>query len=212
LLDLGCGTKPYVEIFSSNCKGYFGMDSSGFRRPEFFVTRNGLSPDILGNICRLPFKNGSADTVLCTQVLEHLRQPDQAIAEIKQVLRSGGILIASVPQAYPLHDKTNDYYRFTSLGIRYLLEDNGFEVLDIMRHGGFFVERALMSNIYSNYNLFREGEGVGFMRLCLSLLKVVLTPALLLINAVNNISGLILNCFDPDHDFTHNYTVIARRN
>lgn len=209
MLDLGCGTKPYYEIFNKKTDAYYGLDALNHREPDYFTDRNAHSPDILGDVVNLPIKSGCVDAILCTQVIEHLSQPDSALKECYRTLKNGAYIFLTCPQAYPIHDKENDYFRFTALGIKYLLEKNGLKVEKIMRHGGFFIEQALLFNIYINYNLFREGEGLSLTRVILVVGKIFLTPVLLLGNALMNILALGLNFFDRDENFTHNYTVIA---
>ena len=53
--------------------------------------------DVHGSADALPFEDGSFDTVLCTQVIEHVRTPNAVIAECARVLRPGGVLIVTAP-------------------------------------------------------------------------------------------------------------------
>jgi ubiquinone/menaquinone biosynthesis C-methylase UbiE len=52
---------------------------------------------VLGDVEAMPFEDASFGTVVCTEVLEHVPHPDQALREIRRVLRPGGALIGSVP-------------------------------------------------------------------------------------------------------------------
>jgi len=107
-LDLGCGNAPYKHLFSDR----IGFDN-----------KSGEGVDVVGDAHKLPFKNEEFDTVLCSEVLEHLHSPEIALAEMKRVLKSGGILILTTRFIYPIHDAPNDYWRFTKYGLRYLLKD-----------------------------------------------------------------------------------------
>lgn len=211
MLDLGCGTKPYYPIFKDSVKAYYGSDIFSFRNPDFFITRESSRPDIFGDIFRLPFNSGCVDTVLCTQVLEHLEEPALAIGEIHRILKTGGFVFITCPQSYPVHDSKNDYFRFTRFGIKSLLEKNGFNVERIFRHGGFFIEQGLLFNVYFNYNLFLEGMGLSSRRVFLNMIKIFIMPLLLIINAFVNLLGILFDYIDPDVQFTHNYTVIAKK-
>lgn len=80
--------------------------------------------------------DGSFDVVLCTQVLEHVPRPWDAVAEIARVLRPGGAALVSVPHLSAIHEAPHDYFRFTEYGIRSLADDCGLEVEELERCGG----------------------------------------------------------------------------
>jgi SAM-dependent methyltransferase len=67
--------------------------------------------------------------VLCTEVLEHLPEPQKAVDEIFRVLKPGGTLLLTTRFLFPIHDAPHDYFRFTKYGLRYLLR--GFEILKL---------------------------------------------------------------------------------
>ena len=123
VLDLGCGTKPYKHYFSHS--KYISMDTSP-----------GLSPSVCGVSHAIPFKKESFDTVLCTEVLEHVRDLQSTLTEIKQVLKKGGYLYISLPQSWPLHYEPNDFWRFTCYGAEHLLTHAGLRVISTVKIGG----------------------------------------------------------------------------
>jgi len=57
---------------------------------------------VLGNAEELPFEDESFDTVVCTDVLEHLEHPERVVAEMRRVLKEDGELIVMVPSQSPL--------------------------------------------------------------------------------------------------------------
>jgi SAM-dependent methyltransferase len=69
----------------------------------------------------LPFRDGSFEVVLCTEVLEHLLEPQRAIDEMFRVLEPGGRLLLTTRFLFPIHDAPHDYFRFTKYGLRHLL-------------------------------------------------------------------------------------------
>lgn len=69
----------------------------------------------------LPFVDGAFDVVLCTEVLEHLPEPQRAIDEMYRVLRAGGTLLLTTRFLFPIHDAPHDYFRYTKYGLRHLL-------------------------------------------------------------------------------------------
>jgi SAM-dependent methyltransferase len=124
ILDLGCGIKPYKNYLVKNSQ-YVGMDET-----------IEVWPDTVGQVDEIPFADEQFDSVLCTEVLEHLPEPEKAIKEIKRVLKIGGFLYLTVPQEWCLHYEPADYFRFTKYGIKYLLEKNGFRITAIEKIGG----------------------------------------------------------------------------
>ncbi len=76
-----------------------------------------------------------ADTVLCTETLEHVLDPPGFLAEAKRSLRPGGRLILTVPFAARWHYVPFDYWRFTPSGIKHLLSESGFTEIKVYRRG-----------------------------------------------------------------------------
>ncbi len=125
VLDIGCGTKPYKDYLEAS--GYIGIDESGAVRP-----------DLCGRCVPLPFKDYSFDSVICTELLEHLAQPELCLAEIKRVLKAGGYVYLTAPQTWCLHYEPYDFWRFTRYGLEHLLQKGGFKIVSIARIGGVF--------------------------------------------------------------------------
>ncbi len=130
LLDIGCGQRPYAALFGS-VRRQIGLD---LPVPKATPAR----PDVWGDGMALPFMSGVFDVVLCTQVLEHVPQPELLLKESYRVLRRGGSLVLTAPQTWGLHEEPRDYYRFTSHGLRHLLQDAGFRVQTLEARGGVF--------------------------------------------------------------------------
>lgn len=122
-LDLGCGNKEYKEFLKVN--DYIGVDVS-----------KDSKADILCDAHFLPFKNACFDSVLCTQMLEHVQNPNKVCSEIVRILKAQGTILLSVPMIWELHEEPNDYYRYTKYGINFLLKKNGFKILHIESRGG----------------------------------------------------------------------------
>lgn len=127
LLDIGCGNKPYKQLFAKRVSVHIGCDA---------VQSSDRRVDVRCLATALPFKDASYDTVLLTQVIEHVADHQTLLAEAHRVLRAGGILIVSGPLYWPLHEEPFDYFRFTEHGFRFLLERAGFFVDETMRNGG----------------------------------------------------------------------------
>src|SRR6185369_3280766 len=104
LLDVGCGDKPYEHIFRPYVAHYLGIE----RQTTFHATAANLGssgPDFLYDGDRLPFEDGSFDTVINIQVLEHTPYPRYLVAEMSRVLKKGGSLILAAPFSFRLHEE-----------------------------------------------------------------------------------------------------------
>jgi len=93
VLDAGCGT-GFITRQLDGC--VIGLDINTWNLQQ--ARKHASSVNfVLGDIENLPVKNNKLDLVVCTETLEHLEQPEKAIAELHRVLKSGGRLIGSVP-------------------------------------------------------------------------------------------------------------------
>jgi len=84
-------------------------------------------PDIYADGLRLPFRTSSLDVVLSQAVLEHVPDPQQAIDEIRRVLKPDGVLYIEVAFMQPLHAVPSHYFNVTIYGLEYLLRDWNLE-------------------------------------------------------------------------------------
>jgi len=197
MLDIGCGYKPYQHLFASYVDEHLGIDIP--------VTIHGLEViDILGTTLALPFTNGSFDTILATEVLEHVPEPERMLAEIGRVLRPGGTLILSVPLHEPLHELPYDFFRYTHIALCALLEKQGFSVRTIERRGGPVVVliHLLCSFLYRRFGTTGYPDAVR-VRFPMGLLILGLCSILQLI-------GLVLDLFISDDFDTLGYVVLAK--
>jgi SAM-dependent methyltransferase len=130
LLDVGCGAQPYRTLVPAGVK-YTGIDTADAK------DRFGYDiPDttyFTGD--RWPVEDAAADTVLCTETLEHVLDPLGFLAEAKRSLRPGGRLILTVPFAARWHYVPFDYWRFTPSGLKHLLKQSGFTEVEVYRRG-----------------------------------------------------------------------------
>lgn len=152
LLDLGCGMKPYQHMLGSKVYCWIGLD--------FANTPSGPSEaDVFGGGLELPFASCTFDTVLSTQVLEHVSQPTELLREAWRVLKPGGHLVLTAPQTNPLHEEPHDYFRYTCYGLRSLSEQAGLEVLELKPLGGAIATVGQM--IIWHLNPLRRIPGIG---------------------------------------------------
>lgn len=127
VLDLGSGEQPYAPIVKARTAQYFCID---------VTISDSKKPDVRGDSLSLPFKDDSIDTILCTQVLEHVRKPFDLFQQVSRVLKEDGYLILTAPQAWPLHEEPYDFFRYTKYGLAELAESNNLKVVKLEERGG----------------------------------------------------------------------------
>ena len=118
VLDAGCGSMPYRAVIERSAARYDGLDiESRATGVRYTCSVTDMAP----------VADASYDTVLCSEVLEHLANPAAALSEINRVLKPGGKLILSVPFLGRLHEEPHDYFRFTKYGLISLLSSAELE-------------------------------------------------------------------------------------
>jgi SAM-dependent methyltransferase len=137
LLDVGCGQKPYRSLF--DVEEYVGLEI------DSPATRAAQKADAFYDGMTFPFEDGSFDTVLTNQVLEHVFTPAEFLTEVRRVLKPGGTLLITVPFLWDEHEQPRDYARYSSFGLRHLLEMSRFEVLKMSK---------TMSDVRALFQLF----------------------------------------------------------
>ena len=127
LLDIGCGNKPYKQMFAGRITEHLGCD---------VVQSSERRVDIICPATQIPLEDASFDTIFCTQVIEHVADHRGLVREAFRLLKSGGALILSGPMYWHLHEVPYDFFRFTKYGFRYILEEAGFSVDTVESNGG----------------------------------------------------------------------------
>lgn len=122
LLDVGCGTKPYRDLF--RVERYVGLDIDSED-----TKRRGMA-DVLYDGSTFPVSDCEFDSILCNQVLEHVFDPDRFVAELFRSLRPGGQLLLTVPFVWDEHEQPFDYARYSSFGLAALLQRHGFMLVE----------------------------------------------------------------------------------
>lgn len=99
--------------------------------------KNDFHPAVLGDAHYLPFKENAFDCVKCTELLEHVENPEEVIKEITRVLKVSGVLIFSMPFNFGIHADPYDFQRFTDYKLIKLLEKD-FVVETMKKQGLYF--------------------------------------------------------------------------
>jgi SAM-dependent methyltransferase len=121
VLDVGAGEAPYRELFAEHT--YVTLD--------YDDTPHSGEVDLRAAADAIPTEADSFDVILCTQVLEHVSRPLEALREFHRVLRPDGVLVATVPFAWEEHETPYDFFRYTRYGIAQLLADAGFGEIEV---------------------------------------------------------------------------------
>jgi SAM-dependent methyltransferase len=187
VLDLGCGAQPYAFLARSRGLDYVPVDLSILHTPPPIVCADSLT---------LPFKDGSFDTVLSTQVVEHVADPFMMFAEISRVLKPHGRLVMTAPQVWPLHEEPHDYFRYTRYGLEELARRSGLQVLELRERGGAIMaitqlSAALLYDLLGKWTVTRLP------------LKLLLTPIFSL--------TILLDRFLFIPQFTLGYLLVAEK-
>jgi SAM-dependent methyltransferase len=100
------------------------------------------------------FADNSLGCVLCSEVIEHVRHPERAVAEALRVLRPGGTLIITTPYSIIIHNTPDDGgfhgRNFTPQGLELIMREAGFEIVLLETRGRSTVRKELMpSNVFA---------------------------------------------------------------
>jgi len=132
VLDVGCGIALLKNYVSSDCHKYIGLDANG-------------QIDIHASVYNLPFKNDTFDTVVISEVLEHLEHPLDALKEIKRVSRSR--IIASVPNPYSVQQLYTIFIHGYSMETEnHILAFSDGEINQICKRLNLKIDRRIPTN------------------------------------------------------------------
>jgi SAM-dependent methyltransferase len=126
-LDFGAGRAKYKGIIAPQTASYTAFDMMP-----------GDAIDVVGDALKPPFPDASFDTVISTQVLEHVEKPWVMIKEINRILKKDGVCIMTAPFMVPYHADPHDYFRYTKEGLASLFRNEGFEILENDSYGKTF--------------------------------------------------------------------------
>lgn len=189
LLEVGAGLSPYSATLAEVADRVTTLD---------IEDRSG-TVDLIGDVQSMPeVGDETFDTVLCTQVLEHVPDPARAVREIARVLRPGGCLIATVPHLSMIHEAPHDYFRFTEYGLTYLCQEADLVVERLVPTGGlvsFLAHTASLALLST----------LGSLPLLGPLARLV--NYLLLVRGMDYVDRL----FGAPSHFPRDYLVVARK-
>lgn len=130
-LDVYCGSRPYEDLLPPGSRST-GLDVEG--------NPYGIA-DVVSNEF-LPFDDASFDLVTCYEAFHYVEDPDRGIAEIRRVLRPGGVVLITVPFVWE-YDRSILEHRYTGPELAALFE--GWEDVRVVENGGRAVAWATLT-------------------------------------------------------------------
>lgn len=128
MLDFGCGSKPYKSLI--NVKEYIGVDFEG--QGHSHVNEQ---IDVFYDGKTIPLESNSFDSVLSTEVFEHVFNLEDMLTELHRVMKPGAVMLVTCPFIIAEHEAPNDCNRYTSYGIKNLVQRKGFEIVHYEKLG-----------------------------------------------------------------------------
>ena len=126
LLDLGCGKVPLYAAYAPHVGEITCVDWA----PGDYIDQScDLSQP-------LPFERERFDTIILSDVLEHMPEPELLWREMTRVLAPNGKIIMNVPFYYSVHAHPHDYYRYTNFALERFVKINGLELVCLEPIGG----------------------------------------------------------------------------
>ncbi len=135
------------ESFRAHMLRGMVVDIGGGRNPDYFfylkregevvvTTLDGSLHKIDFEKDALPYANGSIDTLVCANLLEHIYNYRFLVGEMRRVLKKGGQLIGFVPFFQQYHPDPHDYFRYTKEALCRIFIEAGFTQCEIKEVGG----------------------------------------------------------------------------
>lgn len=123
------------------------VDVGGGRSPDYFhyiqqqlgvvvEPVDGILSGIDFEVDSLPYGDGTTDTVLMCNILEHIYNHQRLLKEAERILRKEGRLVGFVPFWVGYHPDPQDYFRYTKEALRRLLHEAGFSDIAVCEVGG----------------------------------------------------------------------------
>jgi SAM-dependent methyltransferase len=190
-VDIGCGSKPYEKF--TNADKYIGLELDNELSKEL------KSADYYYDGITIPFDNNSTDSVLISQVFEHVFTPNELLQEINRILKSGGILLMSVPLVWDEHEQPYDYGRYTSYGLRYILNKNGFEVIELIKTSNDFTAIVQLVVAFIYKTTLTKNKYINLL------------TTMIIIFPINIIGLLISKLLPKNDDFYLDNVVLAKK-
>lgn len=130
LADLGCGQVPLYGMYRDKVTDVACIDWHGSLHGSLHV-------DMFADLnVPLDLEPDSFDTVIASDVIEHLHTPQALFSSAHRVLRHGGKLIIGVPFLYWIHEAPHDFHRYTRFALEKMTSDAGLVMISVASFAG----------------------------------------------------------------------------
>lgn len=168
VLDVGAGTCPYRALFA-HCE-YKTHDFKKYEGVKLGNTHQYGQIDYVSEISQIPAPDASMDVILCTEVLEHVPEPIEALREMARLLKPGGRMFLTAPLGSGLHQLPFHFYGgYTPEWYRHFAKKFGLEVKEITANGGYFrllaQECARFAWTFEDHERFHGRSGKALKKL-----------------------------------------------
>lgn len=147
LVDVGCGDVPFYHFYKDLVTENICIDWASSSLDISFLDYEADLNKPMNFLASDTF-----DTVICTDVLEHIYKPEVLFSEMCRILKPGGNLILAVPFLYWIHDPEHDYNRYTHFMLRNFCKENNMKVIELEAFGG--LPEVLYDLIYKGYSYY----------------------------------------------------------
>jgi len=191
LLDFGCGSKPYRKLFEVS--QYVGLDIE-----ESGHDNSNEDIDVNYDGKTIPFEDNYFDSVFTSEVFEHIFNLDEILTELNRVCKIDAKLLITIPFVWDEHEIPYDFARYTSFGIKHLLERHGFEIIELEKTTTYVQTVFQMWNAYVFQHVLKSG-----------IIAVLFTP--ILITPVTIIGQILSFVLPKNENYYHNNVVLAKK-
>ncbi len=157
MMDFGCGKKPYRSLF--NVSEYTGVD---FENPGHPHLNEAI--DVFYDGKTVPFGDDQFDSIFASEVFEHIFNLPDIIKELNRVLKIDGLILITCPFSFCEHEQPNDFARYSSFAIRYLFEQNGFQIEEQHKTGNSVEAIAQLRLMYLHQHIYPKLKGIPVLR------------------------------------------------
>lgn len=152
LVDLGCGRAPLYALYRPCVAQVTCVDWAHSLHDNPYLDR------LVDLNATLPFADGSFDTVILSDVLEHVADPQLLWHEMARILAPGGHVLLNLPFLYRIHEAPHDYARYTGFALKRFAAACSLDVLELEPVGGSL---AVMADLLGKH--LEQGGAVGRM-------------------------------------------------